>query len=312
MQLSQFHASPVYLNPSFSGANADSRLATTYRNQWWNIPGTYNTFIISYDYYLNELRSGIGAIVASDNAGSMNYGNRYLGMAYAYDYKFHRFWTVSSGIKIMYGYRGLNFSKLLFGDQLIRNASSTLQPVLPEKSQYVDVSWGSLIFSNDQYFGITIDHINRPNQTFLGNDGKLPIKYSFHVAKTFYTDQSGGSGKKTDKPVIIALAQYRFQKKFDQFDIGAIYRTNFYFSGLYYRGLPWLKYYKKGYPNNDAICVLLGVKYKMLELAYSYDITISWQTYRTGGSHEFSLIYQFYNPQKPKKHRSKIIPCAKF
>lgn len=312
IQLTQFQSSPLYLNPSFTGANADSRLSTIYRNQWWNIPGTYKTFLLSYDYYFHDLRSAVGGIIASDNAGSMSFGNRYVGVSYAYDYKFHRFWAVSSGLKLVYGYRGLDYTRLLFGDQLQRNASTSLQPVLPERSNFIDLSWGALLYSNDHFFGISIDHMNRPNQSFRNDDGRLPVKFSFHGAKTFYTDRSGGSGKKDEKPVIVVLGQYRFQKKFDQVDVGVIYKTNAYFLGLYYRGIPWLKYYKTGYPNNDALCLLGGIKYKSVELAYSYDITVSWQTYRTGGSHEFSMVYQFYNPKKPKKHRSKIIPCAKF
>jgi len=50
---------------------------------------------------------------------------------------------------------------------------------------------------------------------------------------------------------------------------------------------------------------------KTLEVAYSYDLTISWLTYKTGGSNEISLTYIFNNPHKDT-HRSKIIPCAKF
>ena len=72
-----------------------------------------------------------------------------------------------------------------------------------------------------------------------------------------------------------------------------------------------LNSYKKGYPNNDALCILAGIKFKTLEVAYSYDLTISWLTYKTGGSNEISLTYIFNNPHKDT-HRSKIIPCAKF
>ena len=140
----------------------------------------------------------------------------------------------------------------------------------------------------------------------------MPVKYSIHTAKTFFIFEHYGSGKKTDKPVIIGLFLYKFQAKFDQMDIGVIYKTSTYFSGLYYRNIPLLKHYKTGYPNNDALCFLAGIHFKTFDIAYSYDATISWLTYRTGGSNEISLTYQFYNPQKAKKHRSKIIPCAKF
>ncbi|NMC99826.1 MAG: PorP/SprF family type IX secretion system membrane protein [Bacteroidales bacterium] len=312
IHFTQFHASPLYLNPAMAGANSDSRLSMIYRNQWWNIPGTFNSFLASYDQYFDDFRSAVGIILASDNAGSMNFGNKFIGIDYAYDYKFSREWTVSSGLKAVYGYRSLQFDKLIFGDQLIRGASSSIQPVLPEKQSYLDLSFGTLLYSAYHYVGITLDHLNRPNQSYLGYDSRLPIKFSLHAAKTFFIYDNPGYGKKSDKPVLIGLFQYKFQGKFDQTDMGLVYKTPLYFAGIYYRGIPLLKYYKKGYPNNDAICLLAGISYKNIEVAYSYDATISWQTYRTGGSNEISVIYQFYNPQKPKKHRAKIIPCAKF
>lgn len=312
IHLTQFQASPLYLNPAMAGANSDSRLSFIYRNQWWNIPGTYNTFLTSYDQYFADIRSAFGIILVSDNAGSMNFSNKFIGLNYAYDYKFSRNWTISSGIKALYGFRTLSFEKLIFGDQLIRGASTSIQPVLPEKKSYLDFSFGTILYSTFHFIGIAIDHINRPNTSYLGYDYRLPIKFSIHAAKTFFLDNSFGTGKKIEKPVVIGLFQYKFQSKFDQIDIGAIYKTPSYFAGLYYRGIPILKSYKKGYPNNDALCLLIGLHYKNLDVAYSYDITISWQTYQTGGSNEISLIYQFYNPNKPKKHRAKIIPCAKF
>ncbi len=312
IHFTQFMASPLFLNPSFTGANIDSRLSMVYRNQWWAIPGTYNSFMASYDYYFSELKSGLGAFVASDNAGSMNYGNRFLGLTYAYDYKFNKDWSISMGLKFYYGYKTLNFDKLIFGDELLRGASTSLQPVLPKHQSYFDFSYGALIYSVDHFFGISINNINRPNQSFMDENGKLPVRYSLHGAKTFYTDGGGGSGRKTDKPVILGVFQYQFQKNFDEVEIGAIYKAPRYFAGIYYRGLPLFKSYKKGYPNNDALCFLGGIHFKNFEVAYSYDCTISWQTYRTGGSNEISLNYMFYNPQKSKKSRTKIIPCAKF
>ena len=57
---------------------------------------------------------------------------------------------------------------------------------------------------------------------------------------------------------------------------------------------------------------MVGFIYKDLTIGYSFDITISKLTMVSGGSHEISLNYQFYNPKKAKHHRTKIIPCAKF
>ncbi|PIX32487.1 MAG: hypothetical protein COZ59_13785, partial [Bacteroidetes bacterium CG_4_8_14_3_um_filter_31_14] len=106
--------------------------------------------------------------------------------------------------------------------------------------------------------------------------------------------------------------QYRFQKEFDQGDIGLYYKKTNFFVGAWYRGLPLLKSYKPGYSNHDAVALIAGFIYKDLTIGYSFDITFSKLTMVSGGSHEISLNYQFYNPKKAKHHRTKIIPCAKF
>lgn len=47
-----------------------------------------------------------------------------------------------------------------------------------------------------------------------------------------------------------------------------------------------------------------------LRIGYSYDVTISKLTVKSGGAHELSLIYEW--PQKPKNRRHRVVPCPKF
>lgn len=47
-----------------------------------------------------------------------------------------------------------------------------------------------------------------------------------------------------------------------------------------------------------------------LRFMYSYDVTISKLSMRSGGAHEISLIYEW--PKKPKSRKPRIIPCPKF
>jgi len=312
LQLTQFYAAQIYLNPAFAGANADSRLATTYRNQWAALPGAFNSFLLSYDYYLNDLHSGVGIILTSDKAGTAALGNNTAGLNYAYDYKITRIWSAALGIRTAYGYRSLNFNRLLFGDQIARGASTSLQAITPEKVHYLDMATGALFFSQKQWVGLTLNHINRPNESFLSKNAPLPIKGSIHGGANFPLEEQGGEGRKDDKPAIIVAFQYRFQKKFDQGDIGLYYKRLNYFLGVWYRGIPLLKSYKPGYSNHDAVAFLVGGSYKDLIIGYSYDVTISKLTMASGGSHEISLNYQFYNPKKTKHKRTKIIPCPKY
>ncbi len=48
---SQFYASPLTLNPAFTGKfDGDYRLAANYRNQWASIPNAYTTASASLDF----------------------------------------------------------------------------------------------------------------------------------------------------------------------------------------------------------------------------------------------------------------------
>ena len=300
LQLTQFYASPIYLNPAFTGANADSRFSTTYRNQWAALPGAFTSFLMSYDYYVNELHSGVGIMLTSDKAGTAGLGTNTVGLNYAYDYKFNRTWSASIGIRASYSYRALDFNRLIFGDEIARGAATSLQTPIPEKVKFMDFSSGLLVFSQKQWFGLTFNHINKPNESFLGNQTDMPIKGSVHGGANIPLEKRG-DGRITDKPYITVAGQYRFQKKFDQVDVGLYYNKPFYFVGLWYRGIPLFKSYKKGYSNHDAVAILIGGRYKQLNVGYSYDITISKLTMVSGGSHEISLNYLFVNPKKLKK-----------
>ena len=312
LQLTQFYAAPIYLNPAFTGANADSRLATTYRNQWASLPGSFNSFLASYDYYLHNLRSGVGILLTSDKAGTAGLGTNTVGFSYAYDYKFSRYWSATGGLRASYGYRTLDFNKLLFGDQIGRGASTSLQTPVPERVNFLDLSAGFLVFSSKKWIGVSFNHLNKPNQAYLNEKANLPIKGSLHGGINIPLEKGGGEGRISDKPAIVVASMYRFQKDFDQVDLGFYYKKPNYFVGVWYRGLPLFKAYKPGYSNHDAVAFLIGGSYKQVNIGYSYDITISKLTMISGGSHEISLNYQFSNPKKPKKHRTKIVPCPKF
>lgn len=311
LQLTQFYAAPLYLNPAFTGANADSRLATTYRNQWASLPGSFTSFLASYDHYIHNLRSGLGILLTSDKAGTAGLGTNTIGFSYAYDYKFSRYWSATGGLRASYCYRTLDFNRLVFGDQIGRGSQTSLQTPIPEKVNFLDFSAGLLIFSTKKWIGLSVNHLNKPDQAYLNETAHLPVKGSIHGGINIPLEKSG-DGRISNKPYITVASQYRFQKDFDQLDVGFYYKKPFYFVGIWYRGLPMFKAYKPGYSNHDAIAFLIGASYKQINVGYSYDITISKLTMVSGGSHEISLNYLFTNPKKPKKHRTKMVPCPKF
>lgn len=47
-----------------------------------------------------------------------------------------------------------------------------------------------------------------------------------------------------------------------------------------------------------------------LRLVYSYDVTVSKLTMKSGGAHEISVIYEWPRTGKNRKYRA--VPCPKF
>ena len=307
-QLTQFYANPTYLNPALTGSNSDTRIIASYRNQWPGLPGSFNTFLISADHYLHRFHSGVGIVLTKDKAGSMGLGTNSAGFNYAFDYRLNQYWSAAIGIRFSYFYRSLDFNKLVFGDQIVRDASTSIQNSFPEKIHFFDFSSGLILFSSNTWFGFSVDHVLTPNESFLGKTADLPLKGSVHGGKNIYLEKVG-SGQRALKPYFMVAFNYKYQEKFDQLDLGVYLKQPKFFIGLWYRGIPLFKQYAPGYANNDALAILVGGPYKKATISYSYDLTISRLAGTSGGSHEISVTYYIHNPKKPKKTKKKIIPC---
>jgi hypothetical protein len=73
--------------------------------------------------------------------------------------------------------------------------------------------------------------------------------------------------------------------------------------------LPGLKAYQPGYPNSDALILLLGYRTESrLKLAYTYDLTVSRLGVGSGKSHELSIFYETLPKRKRPKFRTIACP----
>lgn len=315
MHFTQFYASPLYLNPAFTGANVCSRVTLVYRNQWPEIKKAYNSYLLSYDHFLSTQKIGAGIQLGVDEAGTGGLRTTIINPSIAYEAKILKTIGIRAGFQPGVTIKSINFDKLLFGDQLARGgntgASSITTMETPTQQRiYFDMGAGILLYSKKSWIGSSFFHLNRPNESFYADQiALLPIKYSFHggTKLALNEDEKDPDAKK----YISIVGNYRGQAEFDQFDIG-IYYTQFVFNlGVWYRGIPGLKAYKPGYSNNDAVAFILGLQKESLNIGYSYDLTISQLHKLTNGAHEITLSYQFCKPKKKKNNRI-VISCPKF
>lgn len=307
-QFSQFYAASLYLNPAFTGNTDRHRLISIYRNQWVSIPKAFISYSFSYDYNMAELNSGVGLIFTRDIAGTGGLQYTSIGGLYSYYFKINKKLVVKAGLMASYNTRNYNQSKSVFADQIVRgNAPSSIESSIPEGVSYMDFGAGGLIYNEKFWAGVSLSHLNTPNQSLLNETAILPIKYSVHGGYKIFLKE--GVIEEDDESISLAY-QYKAQEKWDQFDVGGYYKKKMLTFGVWYRGIPLLKAYKSGYANNDAVVLLVGMYAKTLRIGYSYDITISKMYRDSGGSHEISLSYEF--PQKRRKKKVFFVPCAKF
>jgi type IX secretion system PorP/SprF family membrane protein len=310
-QFTQFYAMPTQMNPAFAGASVQNRLVTQVRNQWSAIPGAFQAYNFGYDTYLPTIKSGMGLIVNHDRAGRGALRTTNVRFQYAYEAKIKRNWFFRPSLEMSMVSKAIDFSKLTFYDQMIRdNSSATLEAPVLQPVSYFDFAAGALTYGPKFWFGVSAMHLNRPNESVYGyNDTPLPMKFSAHGGLRLRI--KGHSLTKLDHYVVLA-ANYQKQAEFDQLDFGMYYEFNPVILGIWYRGLP-AKSNTYGYINHDALAVLLGFQAGKYKFGYSYDITISrLNIASSAGSHELTISYQWAGKHNTKAEKIRIMPCAKF
>ena len=310
---SQFFASPLTLNPAFTGKFDGSwRLAANHRDQWPSIAKAYVTTSASIDFPILTSRIpendvfGIGISGVSDASANdqlkLNYGS--LSMSYHKALDENGYNTIGAGFQGTYSSMTLDVSNLTFESMLTQNGFTDVskREVLSNgnNQSYFDVNAG-LLFSgssngeNNYYLGASMYHINRPKVSFKDNNWLLSGRVTVHGGGTFYL---------SDVVSVSTSVIHQIQAKASETTLGGalglnanndnVNPTNVYLGS-------WIRF-------NDAIIPYIGLEFGGLRIGASYDINTSSLKAGTGsrGGSEISLIYI----KRPAESRG--IPCPRF
>ncbi|MBX7126746.1 MAG: type IX secretion system membrane protein PorP/SprF [Cyclobacteriaceae bacterium] len=311
-QFSQYYQAPLYLNPGFTGITQQQRLATNYRIQWPNLPQAFNTFLASYDIWVDELRSGFGVTAMTDKMGSAGWRTTTVGINYSYKVRLTEKFVFSPGLYFGYGINGLDRSKLSLGDGLQYNGQS-LDPDLQKlgNQQYFDFGSGFVIYNRSLWLGAAFHHLNRPNMSILNETARLPTKMTIHGGARISLYHGMRTMAKTSylTPSFI----YRVQGPISQLDMGVNYHIDPVSVGLWYRGKPFDKNITGGI-NSDAMVFTMGLYLSKFTVGYSYDFSVSKLSTASGGAHEVSIVYEFVAKplHRGVKKQNRLIPCPTF
>jgi type IX secretion system PorP/SprF family membrane protein len=308
-QFSQFYSANLYLAPSFAGSTEGGRVAIIYRNQWPGIENQFNTYNLAIDHYFPKYHSGLGAYILRDAAGSgkMVATNFYL--QYSYTFKITHVLHAKPGLQVGYIHRGLDYNKLIFGDQLsfLGNKPISNEQLRTDKIGLFDYAASVLFYIEKIWMGVCVDHLPFPNESLLGAENTSPLKISVF----------GGARLVTRKRLLLKEQDYisfsylyKLQGPYQQFDIGLYYDRYPMQLGIWYRGLPIIKNPFESL-NQDALITKIGVFWQNLSFGYSYDFTFSKLRSYAGGAHEISLVFLFNQYQERDKKKFKALPCPR-
>lgn len=274
----QFYSNPVYLNPALSGSSGCPRVALNYRNEWPQLSGNYVTYAAAYDSYFKNISGGVGIVAMHDQQGAGTIQTSMIGASYSYYLKVNRKFRLMFGTQAAYYQKYLDWSQLTFGDMIDPRRGFIYQtgdvPRGDGRRGFFDVSAGFVGFSKNFYFGGAFHHLNRPDESMILGQSRLPIKITGHLGANIKLGQRGRYSSTTFlSPNII----YQNQNGFQQLNIGAYLKYESFTIGAWYR-------------NKDAFILTVGLTTDKYRIGYSYDLTVSQLGNGfSGGSHEISM-----------------------
>lgn len=274
----QFYANPVYLNPALSGSSGCPRVALNYRNEWPQLSGNYVTYAAAYDSYFKNISGGVGLVAMHDVQGQGTIQTSMIGASYSYYLKVNRKFRLMFGTQAAYYQKYLDWSKLTFGDMIDPRRGFIYQtgdvPRGNGHRGFLDVSAGFVGFSKNFYFGAAFHHLNRPDESLILGESKLPVRFTSHLGANIKLGQRGRYSSTTFlSPNVI----YQYQNGFQQLNLGAYLKYESFTIGAWYR-------------NKDAFILTIGLTTDKYRIGYSYDLTVSkLGNGVSGGSHEISM-----------------------
>jgi type IX secretion system PorP/SprF family membrane protein len=301
-EFTQFYANPLYLNPAFAGTARCPRVVLNYRNQWPALAGTFVTTSASYDQHIDAISGGLGFQIYNDKAGKGTLQTTNISAIYSYQRPISRTISLKAGFQATYFQRSLDWNKLTFGDQIDPKKGFIFKTNdIPRGGvvNNVDFSTGVLVFTEKFYGGFAAHHLAEPNESLITEESRLPRKFTAHAGAVFSIDglREGLSEVKLSPNIL-----YQQQGDFSQLNFGLYVQKGPLVGGIWYRANQQLI--------PDSFIALIGVQTNTVKIGYSYDLTVSRLTTKSGGSHEISFAMQF--GCKPIKKKFRTISCPSF
>ncbi|MDR1762800.1 MAG: type IX secretion system membrane protein PorP/SprF [Dysgonamonadaceae bacterium] len=310
-QISNYWALINYFNPAYAGHSDKLEAAYLNRMQWLGIEGAPRTSILTAQmpYKFMERIHGLGVSMYNDRSGL--YSISVVSGQYAWKKKMLK---GDFSIGLQAGYANISFdgSKVVIPQDDYHQQTDPAIPTSKVDGKSIDASLGMFFFRPKWYAGLSVTHLLAP-EIVLGE------QYVFDIPRTYYF--TAGYNIPLSNPLLelrpsILLKTMEMSSVYiDEDSLVTKVETNTFkamlrntqldvsarivYDDKFWGGLGWRK--------QDALTVMLGGKFKMIEAGYAYDFPISGIRKESSGSHEIFIRYSMdlnMNKGVKGKHKS--------
>lgn len=322
IHFSQWSMAPLVQNPAMPGAINHFEAYGNYRTQWKSVSTPYKTFAASILSRINKGNSrkghwGAGAMFYSDNAGDGNLKSVGGSASLVHHVKLSKYEKLGLGLSGGFGQRSVNYDQFQWGSQyngLNYDPNAPVGEYFPKNSfGFLDLSSGIVYSFNNTaglinvtsnnfkqgHIGLSVQHLNRPNYSFLETGDRLKMKWTLHgemllsikhtplaLQPGFQMYQQGTSRE------IIAGSLIRLELLPDSKYTG-FYKGGGIFGGVYYRV-------------NDALIFSGMLQLGQYTFGFSYDMNTSKLVAASGGRGAMEFMFRIVS-QNPYFKQTKFL-----
>lgn len=319
IHFTQFNASPLIVNPAFTGNFSGKwRASGIYRDQWRSVTTGFKTYALSVDAPIvkdltldDYLAAGIQ--LYNDRAGDANLSNLSALVSVAY----HKFLGANVNKALSVGFQGgytqksFDLTKLYFQDEFVNGqfqpgiTGNSLNNRVSYFTFNAGASYAQSIGDNFSFvLGVGANNINQPRESFdrreLANVG-LGMRYNGQVGAIIYTGE-----KLSLRPAFLYQSQANATEMIAGNEFHLIvgdpeFRT--FTTAVFLGG--WYRF-------DDAMMVTAGLEFKGFRLGLAYDYTTSSLKNAAKNAGGFEIALTYIAPDPIDFARKLIYPCSRF
>jgi len=291
---SQYIMNGFLINPSFAGRDGYTTVNLTVREQWVGLdqaPGTYaasfqtrllkNSYISKSTSVRKKLvlptkggKVGLGGYIFNDQNGIM----RRTGLQFAYAYHIQMGQTGAYPNNLAFGLAFTAYQFAINTEGLIYDPDDPLLNNYDRSVFIPDFNFGTSFTTSKYYVGFAMTNLFR---------GQLLFADTTDTRRTELGHYFLTGGVKFDIHPDWTLEPSAFIKSSDMFfkSVQMDLTARVYYKEDYWAGLSWR--------TNDAIILMMGLKYDRFYFAYAVDFTLTEIRRQSFGTHELTLAVKF-------------------